>query len=107
MVKTDIPALVFGIVQKAKSFGSLVDVPSHAFQFTFASNTNWSSFFAPGQEIHRYFRKVAEKFGVLKHIRFKHVFKEAKWLEDIHRWEVTILRTKDNLVSACLSTDTV
>ncbi|CAH0027783.1 unnamed protein product [Clonostachys rhizophaga] len=33
---------------------------------------------------------------VLKYVRFKHEFKKAVWLEDLHKWEVTILRMEDN-----------
>uniref|UniRef100_A0A8H7KFR0 FAD/NAD(P)-binding domain-containing protein n=1 Tax=Bionectria ochroleuca TaxID=29856 RepID=A0A8H7KFR0_BIOOC len=87
---------VGGVWYENRYPGVTCDVPSHAFQFTFASNTNWSSFFAPGQEISKYFRTVAEKYDVLKYVRFKHEFKKAVWLEDLHKWEVTILRMEDN-----------
>lgn len=71
----------------------------------FASNTNWSSFFVPGQEISEYFRTVAEKYDVLKYVWLKHEFKKAVWLEDLHRWEVTILRMEGNTVTIFLSYD--
>lgn len=74
------------------------DVPSHCFQYTFANNPDWSHFFAPGAEIGDYFRIVAEKYNVKKYVKFGHVFKSAKWLEDEAQWEITILRAGDNLV---------
>jgi cation diffusion facilitator CzcD-associated flavoprotein CzcO len=73
-------------------------VPSHCFQYTFANNPNWSRFFAPGKETGDYFREVAEKYDVKKYIRFGHIFKSARWLEDKAQWEIKVMRMADQLV---------
>ncbi|XXH00789.1 hypothetical protein Hte_007140 [Hypoxylon texense] len=89
---------VGGVWLENKYPGVTCDVPSHVFQYTFENNPNWSHFFAPGEEISQYFKDVAEKYDVKKYIRFRHVFKSARWLEDKAQWEVTIMRMSDNLV---------
>ena len=55
--------------------GVRCDVPSHCYQYTFESNTQWSEYYCEGAEIERYFQRVARKFGVYKYIKFKHMLK--------------------------------
>jgi cation diffusion facilitator CzcD-associated flavoprotein CzcO len=50
--------------------GLTCDVPSRFYQFSFARNPNWSHLFSPGAEIHDYFAKVADDFGLQDSIRF-------------------------------------
>jgi len=42
--------------------GVACDVPSHAYTYSFAPNPDWSSFFAGGREIHRYFLSVFKQY---------------------------------------------
>lgn len=44
--------------------GVACDTPAHSYAYSFAFNPEWSSFYAPGQEIHGYFQRMADKFGV-------------------------------------------
>lgn len=50
--------------------GLACDVPSHLYRYSFAPNPDWSHEYAPGAEIHRYFRSVAEARGILPRIHF-------------------------------------
>lgn len=50
--------------------GIACDVPSHFYAYSFALNPEWSRRYAPGGEIQAYFESVAERFGVLPHIRY-------------------------------------
>ena len=50
--------------------GLTCDTPSHAYSYSFATNPEWSSYYATGPEIHAYFRKVAAERGVLPFIRY-------------------------------------
>ena len=43
--------------------GVACDVPGHAYTYSFAPNPEWSRMFAPGDEIHRYFITVAQRYG--------------------------------------------
>ncbi|KAK9426117.1 hypothetical protein SUNI508_12571 [Seiridium unicorne] len=72
------------------------DIPSHSYQYTYASNPDWSRFYASGKEMLGYLRAVAKRYDVLKYIQFGHQFKSAKWLEEQGKWEVTLLRLSDN-----------
>ena len=49
--------------------GLAVDIPSLWYQFPFAPNRNWSRFFAPGPEIHRYLCDTARKLNLYPHLR--------------------------------------
>ncbi|KAK1856070.1 flavin-binding monooxygenase [Colletotrichum chrysophilum] len=66
-----------------------------SFQYTFENNPNWSHFFSPGPEIGRYFQSVAEKYGMKSLVKFHHVFKSARWLEEEAQWEVTLVNMTD------------
>jgi cation diffusion facilitator CzcD-associated flavoprotein CzcO len=68
--------------------GCRCDVPSHLYSFSFAPNPNWSSTFSPQAEILDYLRGVAERFGVLPHVRFHTELESAEWDEDGSRWLV-------------------
>jgi cation diffusion facilitator CzcD-associated flavoprotein CzcO len=50
--------------------GVACDIPSHLYCYSFASNPEWSRRYAPGAEILVYLKDVANRFGVLPHIRF-------------------------------------
>lgn len=68
----------------------VIDIPSHAYQFTFASNPLWSRFYAKGGEIQSYLKDVAWKYDVERHVRFRHMFQSAEWNEQNQKWHVTI-----------------
>lgn len=48
--------------------------------------------------MHKYLRKVAHQYDVNRYIKLNHVFRGARWLDDLGKWEVTILRVQDNHV---------
>ncbi|HWS92674.1 MAG TPA: NAD(P)/FAD-dependent oxidoreductase, partial [Mycobacterium sp.] len=50
--------------------GLTCDVPSRVYQYTFASNPNWTHVFSPGGEIQAYFRGIADQFALRDRIRF-------------------------------------
>ncbi|HEX6391624.1 MAG TPA: NAD(P)/FAD-dependent oxidoreductase [Solirubrobacteraceae bacterium] len=67
--------------------GCACDIPSVLYSFSFAPNSDWSRYFAPQPEIHRYTRAVAEREGVLAHVRFGCEVTDAVW--DDGRWRLT------------------
>jgi cation diffusion facilitator CzcD-associated flavoprotein CzcO len=50
--------------------GLACDVPAHLYTYSFEPNPDWSHTFAPGPEIQAYFERVADKYDVLRSIRF-------------------------------------
>lgn len=83
--------------------GAACDVQSHLYAFSFAPNPDWSRRFSPQQEIQAYLHDVAERFGVLPHVRFGHEVRDAAWDDEVARWRVDTSRglfTADVLVAA-------
>jgi cation diffusion facilitator CzcD-associated flavoprotein CzcO len=64
--------------------GLTCDVPSRVYQYTFATNPNWTHMFSPGEEIQDYFRGVADQFGLRDRIRFGTEIVSARF--DGRRW---------------------
>ena len=64
--------------------GVACDVASFSYCYAFEPNMSWSHRFSPGPEIQRYFEGVAEKYGLLKNIRFNTavtsaVYRNQQW----------------------------
>jgi cation diffusion facilitator CzcD-associated flavoprotein CzcO len=70
--------------------GIACDVPAGTYQFTFASNPQWSKYYAPGGEIQQYLKNVCRRYDVLRYVKFRQQFKGARWLAEKGKWEVTI-----------------
>ncbi|MEC3918884.1 flavin-containing monooxygenase [Nocardia sp. CDC160] len=68
--------------------GLEVDIPSLAYQYSFARNPNWSRLFAAGAEVQRYHVAVARRFGLYPHIRFGTEVVSEEWDEDQHCWRL-------------------
>jgi cation diffusion facilitator CzcD-associated flavoprotein CzcO len=79
------------------------DLTPHTYQYTFASNPNWSRFYPPGQEFQEYLKTVSREHEVYKYVKFGHKFHSAQWHEDIGQWEVKVLDLSDNTVSIFLT----
>ena len=50
--------------------GIAVDIPSVSYCFSYETDYPWSRVFATGDEVQRYVRQCAEKYGVTAHIRY-------------------------------------
>jgi cation diffusion facilitator CzcD-associated flavoprotein CzcO len=70
--------------------GLSCDVPARFYSYSFAPNGGWTSAFAPGPEIHRYFTQFADRNGLRPQIRFGSEVTSARWEDG--RWK---LRSKD------------
>ncbi len=66
--------------------GCACDIPSHLYAFSFAPKADWSRKFPPQAEILSYLRGLAEDHGLLEHIRFDTVVREARYQEEDARW---------------------
>ncbi len=72
--------------------GCACDVPSHVYSFSFAPNPEWSTTYSPQPEIRAYIRDVAERKGLLQHIRFGCEVSEASWNASEQRWVLATSR---------------
>lgn len=50
--------------------GLACDTPAHSYTYSFATNPEWSAFYAPGPEIRAYFEGVADKYDLKRQIEF-------------------------------------
>src|SRR5262249_39642541 len=102
----------FIIVEKNESVGGTwfenqylglrVDVPSHAYSFSFQQDHRWSHLYSLQPDLLAYFRKCAERFGVMKNIRFGTEVAGANWNDAKAMWEVNLVHSdgKKETVSA-------
>lgn len=74
--------------------GVKCDIPSDVYQSTFAPSTTWSQNYAPGAEIHKYWRSLAERYEVNKLIQLETTVVAAEWNREKGKWIVKI-RSKD------------
>lgn len=66
--------------------GIACDVPAHMYTYSFEPNPEWSSTYAPGPEIHAYFEHIAEKYDVLKYVRFNESVQHCEFIDS--RWQI-------------------
>ncbi|KAH8897975.1 FAD/NAD(P)-binding domain-containing protein [Thozetella sp. PMI_491] len=87
--------------------GCTCDIPSHAYQFSWARNPSWSAYYSSAEEIWQYMKDTAVRYDLEKYIKFNTTVKEAQWDEGTGRWNLKILTAEgagddwcDILVSA-------
>ena len=68
--------------------GCACDVPSHLYSFSFEANPDWSRMYAPQPEIYGYLRRCAEKYDLLRHVRFHANLVGARYDEARKVWRV-------------------
>jgi cation diffusion facilitator CzcD-associated flavoprotein CzcO len=96
---------VGGVWQANTYPGAECDVPAHLYSFSFAPKTDWTRKFPPQDEIRAYLQDCAERFGVLRHIRFGTEVAAARFDDGSCRWTLTLgdgsTHETDVLISAC------
>ncbi|KAI2823342.1 hypothetical protein CBS115989_1324 [Aspergillus niger] len=68
------------------------DIPSVNYQFSWAPSPDWTSFYSSAPEILKYFKGIADTYGLRKYIRLDHRVVGASWDEDSEQWQVKIQR---------------
>jgi cation diffusion facilitator CzcD-associated flavoprotein CzcO len=66
--------------------GVACDVPSHLYSYSFDLNPEWSHLFAPGEEIQKYFQRVADERDLDRLIRFGDEVVRCEFADG--RWEL-------------------
>ncbi len=67
-----------------------VDNPSHLYSYSFEPNHEWPNHFSPQPVLLAYFKGVADKHGLRKHIRFETQVEEAAFDEASGAWRVRV-----------------
>ncbi|EXJ82704.1 hypothetical protein A1O3_06518 [Capronia epimyces CBS 606.96] len=68
--------------------GCACDIPSHAYQWTYAPKPDWSSYYAGSEEIWQYIKTWAVENDLLEKVKFGHKVTRAEWDEDEGIWKV-------------------
>ncbi|HEX3809790.1 MAG TPA: NAD(P)/FAD-dependent oxidoreductase [Rhizomicrobium sp.] len=74
--------------------GCRVDNPNHMYSFSFEPNHDWPQHYSTQGVLLDYFRRMADKYNLRKHIRFETSVVEAVFDEASSRWNVRV-RGKD------------
>ena len=105
------PEATFTLVEKTDNIGGTwkvntypgcgCDVASHFYSYSFELNPDWSQKFSMQSEIQAYFRGVAEKYNIVRHVRFSSTVEKARWNDEAQLWDVTLKnqRTKETYTS--------
>ncbi|GAC66636.1 flavin-containing monooxygenase [Gordonia soli] len=72
--------------------GLAVDIASVTYSYSFEPNPYWSRLFAPGTELKKYAKYVADKYDLTRRMEFGVAVERAEWNPDEHLWQV---RTSD------------
>ncbi|MEH6477982.1 MAG: NAD(P)/FAD-dependent oxidoreductase, partial [Sneathiella sp.] len=67
-----------------------VDTPNHFYSFSFEPNSDWTSYYSKRDEIFAYIKNVAEKYGLMEHIRFNCSLDDATYDETFRQWDLKI-----------------
>ncbi|KAF2399339.1 FAD/NAD(P)-binding domain-containing protein [Trichodelitschia bisporula] len=70
--------------------GVRCDIPAHVYQATFAPNTQWTEQFAQGSEILQYWKDIAKRYDVYRHLKLSHRVNEAVWDDNTSTWAVNV-----------------
>ncbi len=70
--------------------GCRVDVPNHAYSYSFAQRDDWPEQFSPQAGLLDYFRDCAASFGLREHIRFDTEVVSAEFRDATADWELTV-----------------
>lgn len=73
--------------------GCRVDVASHYYSYSFEPNGDFTEYYTQQGELHDYFRKVMEEYGLGAQIRWGCEVQRAVWDEETARWGVTVRRS--------------
>ncbi|MEO8811591.1 MAG: NAD(P)/FAD-dependent oxidoreductase [Caulobacteraceae bacterium] len=77
--------------------GCRVDNPNHMYSYSFEPNHDFPQFFSTQPVLLDYFRKVAARYDLRRHIRFETTVEEATFDEDRAIWRVTV-KSRDGTV---------
>jgi cation diffusion facilitator CzcD-associated flavoprotein CzcO len=70
--------------------GAACDIPAHLYSFSFAPKMDWSSPYAPQEEIREYLVSVVDQFKLWPRIRLNTAVVRAEWDENARRWHMEL-----------------
>ncbi|CZR41710.1 uncharacterized protein FPRO_11300 [Fusarium proliferatum ET1] len=82
--------------------GCACDIPAPNYQFSWAPNPFWKSYYAKQEDILSYIRSVAEQHDLRRYIKASHKITNASWIPEREVWQVTVTKTdgRDLVISS-------
>jgi 4-hydroxyacetophenone monooxygenase len=87
--------------------GCRVDNPNHMYSYSFEPNHDFPQYYSTQPVLLDYFHRVADKYGLRRHIRFNTEVEEARFDEARNIWRVRVLKadgTRETLEADALIT---
>ena len=81
--------------------GLACDTPAHSYTYSFATNPEWSAFYAPGPEIRAYFEGVADKYDLKKRIEFNSEIAACRFVDG--RWHITTADGREDVADVVIA----
>ncbi|MGL9622706.1 NAD(P)/FAD-dependent oxidoreductase [Bradyrhizobium sp. U531] len=73
--------------------GCGVDTPNHSYSYSFGTGNAWTRYFCQREELLGYLLKVADEYGIRKHLRVNTELTASRWDEGRKRWISTLKTT--------------
>lgn len=70
--------------------GVAVDIPSHAYQFSYFPRADWSRMYPRGAEVKAYLEDFTQHFGLRPHLRLNNAVTRRDWDEATQCWQLTV-----------------
>ena len=81
--------------------GLACDTPAHSYTYSFATNPEWSAFYAPGPEIRAYFEGVADKYDLKRQIEFNSEIAACRFVDG--RWRITTADGREDVADVVIA----
>lgn len=81
--------------------GLACDTPAHSYTYSFATNPEWSAFYAPGPEIRAYFEGIADRYGLKRQIEFNTEIASCKFVDG--RWQIVTTDGREDVADVVVA----
>jgi cation diffusion facilitator CzcD-associated flavoprotein CzcO len=81
--------------------GLACDTPAHSYTYSFATNPEWSAFYAPGPEIRAYFDDVANRYDLKSQIVFNSEIAACRFVGG--RWHLTTTDDREDVADVVIA----
>lgn len=68
--------------------GCQCDIPSHAYQWSFARSSNWASYYSSAEDIWKYLKDWSTENKLTDSIKFGHRINKAEWNRKLGLWQI-------------------
>ncbi len=81
--------------------GLACDTPAHSYTYSFATNPEWSAFYAPGPEIRAYFEGIADRYELKKQIAFNSEIASCRFVDG--RWRIITTDGREDVADVVIA----